>query len=309
MTRRASLGALAIVIAAIGGGAPLSAAHAQPASTQVALLPLDADPRLAIYGQAVASEIGRALVAGSLDAVVVGPKMAVPATARLIIDGTIAAGKGDAVVLSLRIRNPIDGTVLHKLDVTAPNLAQIDQAAARISTRLLPIVREQIMALRPSDRATVTQVRPPVPAAGRAAPRSILVGIRGWSPVEEPFRRALTAAVDRWTRGAHREPRTVDPSTLIPQLAPQTVASAGAERAIAFEIMGLAITPGGVPLARARVRVRISDARAVVFDRIVFTDTIVGERQMAPDALAARVALEVLAIVRPHMRKAVTPWP
>jgi hypothetical protein len=30
---------------------------------------------------------------------------------------------------------------------------------------------------------------------------------------------------------------------------------------------------------------------------------------MRPDILAARVAAEVLAILRPHMRREVTPWP
>jgi len=47
----------------------------------------------------------------------------------------------------------------------------------------------------------------------------------------------------------------------------------------------------------------------VVFDRVVVTDTIVGERRMPPAELAIRVAEEVLAILRPHVRRAVSPWP
>jgi hypothetical protein len=56
------------------------------------------------------------------------------------------------------------------------------------------------------------------------------------------------------------------------------------------------------------VRVQISDARKVVFDRVVATDTVLGERGMAPPELAARVAREVLAIVRPHLRRSVPAW-
>src|SRR5690242_3933246 len=77
----------------------------------VALLPLDADARLELYSQSVASEVARALVAGGVDVVVVGPKMAVPERARMIVDGTIT-GKGDSVTLTLRMRDARAGTVL-----------------------------------------------------------------------------------------------------------------------------------------------------------------------------------------------------
>src|SRR4249919_3150487 len=79
-----------------------SPARAEPAAQgdAVALLPLDAERSLEIYGQPVASELARALVAGSVQVVVVGPKMAVPERARLIIDGTISLGKASAVTIS-----------------------------------------------------------------------------------------------------------------------------------------------------------------------------------------------------------------
>jgi hypothetical protein len=61
-------------------------------------------------------------------------------------------------------------------------------------------------------------------------------------------------------------------------------------------------------MARARVRVWIADASAVVFDRVVVTDTVVGDKGLAPPELAARVAREVLAILRPHLRRQVPSW-
>src|SRR5512138_3792161 len=79
----------------------------------IAMLPLDGEQRLEIYGQPVAAEIARALRAAGIDVVVVGAKMAVPDHAQLIVDGTIKqAGKGKDITLSIRIRDPRDGTTL-----------------------------------------------------------------------------------------------------------------------------------------------------------------------------------------------------
>src|SRR5512143_2429680 len=93
----------------------------------VALLPLDADKSLELYGQPVASEIARALVAEHVDVVVVGPKMVVPERVRLIVDGTITGGKGgDAIHLSVRIRERATAATLAKLTADAPALTSID---------------------------------------------------------------------------------------------------------------------------------------------------------------------------------------
>lgn len=299
----AAAAAVLAVLAVLPGAAEAdSKAPRQP----VALLPLDADARLEIYGQAVATEISRALISGGIEVVVVGAKMDPPADARLIVDGTLATEKG-GVVLSMRIRNPREGTVLDTLSATAPGLAQIDKAAADLSARVVPVVRERLAAL-PADRGTEPVRAPPGPPRG-APQRTLLVGIASLTAAE-PLRAALADAALRWTAVARREPRQVDVRELGARVAPRAVAAANAERAIAFEILGYSIkTRREVPLARARVRVRISDASAVVFERVVATDTIVGERKMAPDVLAARVAQEVLDILRPHMRRAVSPWP
>lgn len=317
--RRACLRAAATAILVLAAAAAASAApgapgaekakpRPEPARGAVALLPLDAGGRLEIYGQAVATEIARALTAGGVEVVVVGASMDVPAAARLIVDGTLAADKG-TVALSMRVRNPIDGTVLETLAATAPSLAQIDKAAAELAARVVPVVRDQLAALaeRPGGDRGVRA------APASAGPRPLLVAIGG----AEPLRGALAGAAERWARAARREPRAVEPRALDGALAPKAVAAANAERAVLFEVVGYSVSaspgklPGArdVPLARARVRVRIFDASAVVFDRVVTTDSIVGERRMPPDELAARVADEVLAILRPHVRRAVSRWP
>jgi hypothetical protein len=300
----------AVLVAAAPGTAGAQSPKPEPSRGAVALLPLDAGPKLEIYGQAVATEIARALTAGGVEVVVVGANMDVPVGARLIVDGTLSTDRGGLVSLSMRVRNPIDNTVLDTLSATAPSLAQVDKAASDLSTRVLPVVRERLAALSAGRPGADHPIRTLPP--GGAAARPMLVAI---SPAAgaEPLRGALAGAADRWVRAAHRDPRVVAPRSLEGALAPKAVASASAESAVAFEILDYSVRSGkrtpDVPLARARVRVRISDPSAVVFDRIVVTDTIVGERRMAPAELAARVADEVLAILRPHVRRAVSPWP
>jgi hypothetical protein len=322
MSRAFLLALLAALLAAPAAADPSEPA---PPPGAVALLPLDAGGRLEIYGQAVATEIARALTAGGVEVVVVGASMDPPPTARLVIDGKLAMDRG-GVVLSMRVRNPVAGTVLEALSASAPGLEQVDRAAAELSARVVPVVRARLAALerardeRPGGGGPVHRM----PAAGAAssvppamqvgAPRFgvLLVGtIEGRaSPGAPPLRAALADGAARWIRAAHREPRAFDGRSLEGPRALGAVAGANADRAITFEILGYFVVQDlGVPLARARVRVRISDASAALFDRVVATDTVVGERGMSEAALAARVADEVLAILRPHARRWMAPWP
>jgi len=284
--------------------------RAEPAAQgdAVALLPLDADRSLEIYGQPVASELARALVAGDVAVVVVGPKMAVPERARLIIDGTIALGKANAVTISIRIRNRLDGMVLDTLSATAPGLAKIDGAAAELATRALPIVHAKLAALQPrasDDHGHVTQTpRPP------AADRILLVATADVTraPRGAPLLGALDAEVAGWTRAHHHQLQKLEPAKLDPKLAPKAVAAAAADLAIGFWILDYQPEAGALPMARARVRVRVVDASAILFDRVVVTDTVLGDKGSTQPELAARVAREVLAILRPHLRRRVPSW-
>lgn len=308
MTRRAVPCAVAGLVALLG--APRAHAEPAPQGDAVALLPLDAERSLEIYGQPVASEIARALVAGKVDVVVVGPRMAVPERARLIIDGTIAQGKASAVTISLRIRNRLDGVVLDNLAATAPGLARIDAAAAELSARVLPIVRDRLAGLRRTADEHARAEAHPAPAPDRP----VLVAIADARPTPSPgpMPAALEAAVASWTRAHHRQQQKVDATRLDARRAAATVTAGGADLAIGFWILGWTVDPptepGAPAMARARVRVQLADARAVVFDRVVVTDTVLGDPGLGEPELAARVAREVLAILRPHMRRSVPSW-
>ncbi len=281
-------------------------AHADDA---VALLPLDADQRLEIYGQPVASEIARALVAGGVDVVVVGPKASVPERAKLIVDGTISANKTDLVVLSLRVRNPVDGTTLATTQATAQGLPNIDKAAAELSAKLLPIVKTRLEAMH-KPPASIDRGPPPTDVhAAVVAPepaRGLLVMVNASEDSETPLRQALDEAITPW---AQRRQFAARPSKILNQkLSPAAVSSEGAQLGMAFEIKRYDVSDGTIPMARARVHVRITDAQAVLFDRVVITNSVVGDKGLSRAALAARTAREVLEILRPHLKRLVSTW-
>lgn len=279
-----------------------------PAAYGVALLPLEADKGLEIYGQPVASEMARALAAGSIRVVVLGPRMAVPDHTGLIIDGTIAQGKGSAVTISLRIRRADGGALTRKsLAASAPGLAKIDGAAAELSAQLLPAVRELLAALprESDDHGRVVEARL-VPAPDRPVLVAVIGDPHGTDP--GPLRGALQTAVTDFARAHHRAPRDTDPA----RLTASAVTAAGAELAIGLSILDWSLEQpddrARPAMARARVRVQIVGPRAMVFDRVVATDTVIGDPGRGPPELAARVAREVLAILGPHLRRSVPSW-
>lgn len=278
---------------------------------RVALLPLDAEKGLEIYGQPVASEVARALREGKIEIEVIGAKMAVPDTAKLIVDGTIAAGKNKKdIVLSLRIRNPVDGVVLATVQSTAAGIANIDKAAADVSARLMPALRERLTALRPTtpvepDHGTVQQVtQPPAPE-----PRPMLAVVSMRENESDPLRAALTIQLEAQLRKVYRTPQLVDPAKMTRELATDTVKASKLDLGMLLEITSYTLEiEDNIPIARAHVRFRVTDAVGIVFDRVVVTDSVVGEKNMSLAQLAERVAREVLDIARPHLKRKVTAW-
>ena len=280
----------------------------------IAMLPLDAEKRLEIYSQPVAAEIARALKAVNLDVVVVGAKMEVPDTAQLIVDGTLKA-KGKEVTVAIRIRNPRDGTVLENVPPQTAPLANIDQAAASISAQVVPLVQKHL-----AELAKQKEVKPPPPPVEGKPPQPQTLLPKVVTATSSPpksqshpyidlLRDAIGVELPTWARQNHREATVVTKEKLERKTAVKTIGAAQTDAGISFEVLNLWITKeDGIPMAEARVRVRIASAAEVKFERIVHTDTIIGEKGMTNEALAARAAREVLAIVVPHMRRAIGTW-
>jgi hypothetical protein len=278
--------ALAIACAA-------TSVRADPVS--VALLPLDAEAKLEIYGQPVASEVARALVAGGIDVVVVGPKMAVPDRARLIVDGTIASGKGQAVELDARIRDRATGSVLDTVHVSATSISTLDSAASQLSSQVLPAVQHRLAQLSAEPQPTKPVESTPPPAHVAALP----IAIVALAPSKSALHDALASALDGFAKRGHHALQLGAADT-------KAVAAANAEIGIALDIVSYTaedLPVGKQPSAYARVRMRIANGTKLVFDRVLATDTVLGAR----DKLAELVAREILWIAEPKLRK-VSAW-
>lgn len=281
------------------------------ADGKVALLPLDAPSKLDVYGQVVAAEIAKTLRAGNIDVVVVLPKMAVPDEAMLIVAGKISQGKGSALELTLRIREPKSPKFFREFPpATAASLETLEATTKQLAETLLPVLREKLAELAKPPTEPIKITPPPVDVPPRVAPaRPLLVGIGAKSSSNEALRAALAETVPGWVSQAHRAASVIEVGTLGAKTAAKTVAASDADRAIAFEVLSYKLWGTTVPMGRARVRVRIADAGQVLFDRVVVTNTVVGNKDMQTDRFAALVASEVLSILRPHVRKAVPAWP
>src|SRR5258705_9253398 len=130
----------ALVVVALG-----SVARAEDWSDTVALASLDTDQRTELYGQAVASQLARALQNGGIEVVVLAgrnPKM--PERMRFAVNGKIEAGKGDEIVLTVIVRDLALGTSRDPVVAHASSLQNLETAAAVLRARLLTTLKEHV---------------------------------------------------------------------------------------------------------------------------------------------------------------------
>jgi len=260
---------------------------AEPAGA-VGLYRLDTDKKLEIYGQPIANELARALTAAGIE-----------------VNGKIES-KGAEVVLTLTLHALKNGEPYPPLSRTASTITKLDKAAAELSAELLAKVKLILPTLHDDDnKQTPVEIKPPVAPKQKLALYAV---VASGAAADEPLRQALGDVLAPWTQQHGREARLVDPKSLTAELAAKTIAASNTGLGVLFEIGELVIEPGEVPMASARVHVRIADGQNVLFDRVVVTDTVVGDKGMPLPALAARAARAVLAIIAPAIHRKVSGW-
>jgi hypothetical protein len=320
---RRVIGRLAIGIAiAVAAAAAALAQPAPPAAGKVtvALLPLDADARLALYGQPVAAEVARALAAEGLDVAVVGQGDPVPTRAVLVVDGTLRKSGKTAIALQLRLRDPARAEELAEVGTTAKSLIAIDRAAADAAAKLVPEVRSQLAARaklpdrhpapEPGSGTATAPVPAPAPAPRIELPPSIMLVASsrvalGGSP--EVTVSQIVPAFERLVDDARHRP--VPPRGFVGtdlRAVAAEAAAIGASLGVTIEV--LALEPGRrakVPVGRVRARVQIvrPDGR-VVFDRVVRTDTLVGRRGEVDAHLAGYAGVQIADVIRVRLARA-----
>lgn len=279
-----------------GAGAAAGPGPATPAI--IALLPLDAEPRLTLYGQPVAAEVARALSAEGLEVVVVGAGAPVPARAALVVDGTIKRGERGAIWLEVGIRDPEQGQRLGAITARAPSLTAIDAAAADLAARLVPEVRVLLAARAAAARSDPgPDPRPPTdPPTGKDPPLR---------PKAAPPRPTLQLRVS-----SPRAPELVAPLTEhLGRLGRRLgwAVSAGADgphpagARLQLDVLAVVVKHGHVPTARVRCRVRAFVGATRVFDGQLRTDTLVGRARAPAATLAAAAAVQLADILAPRL--------
>ncbi len=302
--------------------------------SRLALLPLDAPGKLAIYGQPVAAEIARALVAGGLEVVVVGAQMAVPREAELVIEGSILAVR-KRVKVELRLRTRDSREPLATASSSEMALESVDRAAGEVAQKMLTLAQAELAqrkAARPSE-PPVLAPRSPVDPPGEAssgssalAPAYVAVTTRALAPELRPVlleRMAAAAAqltAGRWSARVVELPE-VSPSSVVAMIA----ATPGA-LGIGVDVREVQVSSPGPLVGTARARVVVAWGGKVVLDRELATDTVVGGRKGARSVAAAAasasapsfsaapgtmeqlldlLAREVVSILRPRYLRAV----
>ena len=151
---------LAVLVATLAVLVP-AAARAEP--TTVAFLPLDADRRLTLYSNAVATALAAEVRTAGFPVAVVSDVAAVPRGAWLVVDGRLVA-RGRGAAIELRVRDPEAGRDVIRLAEAAPTLADLD-----VATRTLAAALARTLAAERAAR-TPPPTPPPPPTTPDAPP-------------------------------------------------------------------------------------------------------------------------------------------
>ena len=280
-----------------------SAARADELTT-IAVIPLVAEQRLAIYGAPVASELATALRDAGRDVVLVSDVAVVPARAWLVVDGRLVA-TGKAVSIELRIRDPEHAVDVARLAAQAPRLEAIDTATAAIATQLVAAIAEAEAARLRAQTPRPPPVTPDPPPDGPAPV------VR--PPPPPPIDPRPTARVIVRGRALHDRagaaldvPALVRPAMarLANRLGYRVVDDGAAALEVTVELTWVAAGfEGAVPIGRGRARVQVSRDAQLVFDRKVRTDTVIGSRGDRVDTVVRLIAAQAADVVLPRLRE------
>jgi hypothetical protein len=290
-------------------------ASAEAKTGVIALLPLAADSKLALYGQPVASEVARSLERDGFSVVLVTSTAPVPSKARLVIDGRIVRGTGGAVLLEARVRDPEAGTVVAELSATAASLTRIDEAATELAGSLSKVLETGLAAQAEAKRAPkVEPAKNPGSGTVESAPAKVdtrplalvsmtsSVAVGADDPAVEPLLRAGAVRLAGLIGHRSDDLREEGVADLGAALTAQQAALI-----VRIELLSMRYENGGVITARARARVRVIAADGTVFDRIVRTDTLVGGRGDRRDAVARAAVDQIVDIAMPRVRERLEP--
>ncbi len=282
-----------------------ASALADPPAT-IAVIPLQSERRLALYGQPVANELATALRAAGFDVVLVSDVSVVPTRAWLVVDGRLVRA-GTTIAIELRLRDPERAIDVARLAATADSLAELDRATRTLGAELTAVMERERTARAaalappvappPIDRDPMRKPDAPPPPPKPPIDRRPIARI---TVIGRELRDHSGAALDVAALGT---PAVV---ALAARLGYRTAPPGSGDPAITITVELLSLAAGferDVPVGRARARVKVEDATGVLWSRVVRTDTVVGSRGDRVDTLVRLVAAQVTDVVEPRIRE------
>ena len=304
----------------------LPAALARGDTAVIAVLPLSAGERLAIYSKPVADAMAKHLAAAAaVETESLSLSGNVPTRVNLLVDGRIVVvGKGQ-VKLECRVRDPGRGTtVVPSVATRVLPLGDIDKLADEMAAALAPALVAALAAQRriraaeaDLSRPVVAEpvvgaddrVAPVVRAAGansadRRAPM-LVFSATGEVPGDDLAVGGIVGHAANWLTEClgFRPVGTAKPASTAALVA--ALAAAEADYGLIVKVRSIGFRwHGAVLSARARVHFAMVDARGkVLFDGTVRTGTLVGSRGDRRAALVHHAAVQAVDIVLPHLKR------
>ncbi len=307
----------------------LPAGLARADGAVIAVLPLSAGERLAIYGKPVADAMAKQLgVAAAVETESLSLSGNVPTRVNLLIDGRIVdVGKGK-VKIECRVRDPGRGTtVVPSVATRVLPLGDIDKLAEEMATALAPALVAALAAQKRLRAAENDPSRPVVakPAAGdddrvaqdrleagddvddvsdARAPMLVFAATAAAYGGDLPVAGIVNRAANWLTECLGFRPVGNAKPASKPALV-AALAAAGADYGLIINVRSVGFRwHGAVLSARARVRFALVDARGqALFDGTVRTGTLVGSRGDRRAALVHHAAVQAVDIVLPHLKR------
>jgi hypothetical protein len=279
------------------------------APTTIAVIPLQAERRLALYGAPVASELSASLRHAGFEVVLLSDGTEVPTRAWLVVDGRIL-NTGKAITIELRVRDPEHAVDVARLAAHAVTVNEIDGATKALAADLTRVIE----AAQASRDHALTTPTPTLTPTTTLPPTTTLTPTTTATPTPPPpIDPRPRAVIIVHGKPLHRP--SGEELAIVPLTTPamNRLASRLGYRTDSIGARGLTITAdlswvaagyeGEVPIGRGRVHVTVTRETAIVFDRVVRTDTVVGSRGDRVDTLVRLIAEQVADIVAPRIRE------
>lgn len=280
----------------------LAAAPARADDGAIAVLPLtSSEKRLAMYGVPVARVLAGQLRQAGNTVETVTSSRSLPRRVAWVIDGRIVAASGGRVVLEARLRDPGRGSAFGQVASKPGRLTEIDELARQVAGDLAPLL---VRARASAKSAKTSTAPPPASAPAASAPlavRPTIVITRDREPIVTD---ALAALVERLGyRAVVSDLGGIAP----PDKVKGALGKASARYALLAEVRSVDYEWAAKDVLTARGTMRlvlVDGAGKPLYNGVLDTDTLVGNRGDRHAALLGFVARQVMQMAAPRLKKA-----